>query len=550
MLGLGLVLPATASAAAPDATGRLLVTAEARRDGVPSGRRARGGRAPRAPAAQRPRRPADPPRHRAARAPGESLRALARRLRADPRVAARRSPSAARASRFKPNDPALSAAEPARDTAPGTTVEWWAARSGFLAGVGHQPGARARPSRSSTPASTTPSRARRARRATSRPSTPPGTARAAIDEVGHGTHVASLACAAADNGVGLAGAGLGCRLLIVKSDLSDSSVAGAIVWATDRGADAINMSFGTDGPRRRRAPSSTRIDYAYEHGVVLVAAAADDPSRSRATRPTSCSRRAPAPDLDAGQGPVGHRRGLQRPRAPLRRARHADLASPPTAPTERRGSGPPGLFGAFPRRRRRARARHARPAGAPVPLPHDLRGRRPLRLPAGHVDGRADGRRRRRAVRHLNPDLPAPRDRPPPQADRPPPGRARAGRPTSAGGSSTRAPRSRRAATIDRRAAGLEVRRLPGRTHAHARSRCAGAGGDSRAPGVVESGVAALRDLALDRRPHGARELAEHAASARAASRSRRGHRYGFFTIGRRQGGQPRGAAARRPTSR
>ena len=52
---------------------------------------------------------------------------------------------------------------------------------------------------------------------------------ATTDTAGHGTHVASLACGAGNNGVGLAGAGLRCRLLILKSDFSDSSVAKAIV---------------------------------------------------------------------------------------------------------------------------------------------------------------------------------------------------------------------------------------------------------------------------------------------------------------------------------
>src|SRR5947209_5732003 len=52
------------------------------------------------------------------------------------------------------------------------------------------------------------------------------------DQVGHGTHVASLACAATDNGLGIAGAGYGCRLVIEKTDFTDSSIAAAIIDAT------------------------------------------------------------------------------------------------------------------------------------------------------------------------------------------------------------------------------------------------------------------------------------------------------------------------------
>ena len=65
--------------------------------------------------------------------------------------------------------------------------------------------------------------------------------------------------------------------MVERSDLSDFSVAQSIVDATDRGADAINMSFGTDGSRPAAHGIVDAIDYAYKRGVVLVAAAADDP---------------------------------------------------------------------------------------------------------------------------------------------------------------------------------------------------------------------------------------------------------------------------------
>jgi serine protease len=100
------------------------------------------------------------------------------------------------------------------------------------------------------------------------------------DTDGHGTHVASLACAATDDGTGIAGTGGPvCRLIVEKSDLTDASVAAAIHDAVQHGAKVINMSFGGAG----RASSTMRraISYAVRHDVVLVAAAADDPTAAQ-----------------------------------------------------------------------------------------------------------------------------------------------------------------------------------------------------------------------------------------------------------------------------
>src|SRR5262249_49695508 len=40
------------------------------------------------------------------------------------------------------------------------------------------------------------------------------------DQVGHGTHVSSLACAATNNGIGIAGAGYDCKLVVEKTDFT------------------------------------------------------------------------------------------------------------------------------------------------------------------------------------------------------------------------------------------------------------------------------------------------------------------------------------------
>jgi serine protease len=203
---------------------------------------------------------------------GNGMRSLATRLRADPRVS--RVEVEHRASlRLQPNDPALTTPETAVGTAPGTPVEWWAARSNFPAAWDVSTGSGAVVAVIDTGAET--SHPDLADRVVGTRSFDSARTAATVDTVGHGTHVASLACGAGNNGIGLAGAGLRCQMLILKSDFSDSSVAAAIVWAVDHRADAITMSFGTDPGTQASQAVHDAIDYAYDHGVVMAAAAAD-----------------------------------------------------------------------------------------------------------------------------------------------------------------------------------------------------------------------------------------------------------------------------------
>ncbi|MDQ6847633.1 MAG: S8 family serine peptidase [Candidatus Dormibacteraeota bacterium] len=117
--------------------------------------------------------------------------------------------------------------------------------------------------------------------------------------------MAALACAATNNGIGLAGAGFNCRLVIEKSDFSDSSIAAAIVDATDRHVQALNMSFGPSDPTASGpAPDSEvrALGSAASRKVVLVAAAADRPIGEQGDPGNVLQPSGTGPDLFAGIG--------------------------------------------------------------------------------------------------------------------------------------------------------------------------------------------------------------------------------------------------------
>jgi serine protease len=203
---------------------------------------------------------------------GESLRALAARLRADPRVASVHAEQRF-ALRYVPDDPSFTTAE--RGEA-GTVTQWWAARENLPAAWDITTGAGARVAIIDTGVDATHPELANKIVASADFDDNPNDGPPTVDEQGHGTHVASLACAQSNNTVGIAGAGLGCDLMVAKTDLTEGSVAKAIVWAADNHADAINMSFGTDGTVAASDTLVQALHYADGKGAVLVAAAADN----------------------------------------------------------------------------------------------------------------------------------------------------------------------------------------------------------------------------------------------------------------------------------
>jgi len=96
-----------------------------------------------------------------------------------------------------------------------------------------------------------------------------------MDDHGHGTHVSGIAAAITNNGKGVAGVNWNSKILAIKAFDSngcgcDDAIIRGIQYASEHGAEVINMSFG--GPYYDPAIQDI-INYAYAQGCVLIAAA-------------------------------------------------------------------------------------------------------------------------------------------------------------------------------------------------------------------------------------------------------------------------------------
>lgn len=94
------------------------------------------------------------------------------------------------------------------------------------------------------------------------------------DDIAHGTHVAGIAAADADNGAGIAGISPTSPIYVYKACQGRfcwlGDVVSGIVDATDDGAKVVNLSFGG---AVALPPYRAAVDYALDHDVVVVAAA-------------------------------------------------------------------------------------------------------------------------------------------------------------------------------------------------------------------------------------------------------------------------------------
>ncbi len=114
------------------------------------------------------------------------------------------------------------------------------------------------------------------------------------DSVGHGTHVAGIAAAAANNSLGIAGLSYSSPIVAVgvfhndPTDgwiANDSDVADGILWVAQHGARVINMSLGGTGFSQTLCGAVTAAVSTYH---VVVVAAAGNASTATPTYPAAC----------------------------------------------------------------------------------------------------------------------------------------------------------------------------------------------------------------------------------------------------------------------
>ena len=101
---------------------------------------------------------------------------------------------------------------------------------------------------------------------------------------GHGTACAGVVGGVADNGIGLAGVSWNSKIMIVQIANKKwvgyyTNIALGIQYAADNGADVISLSFGSYNQDYEIVKDA--IDYAYDKGVVLFAAAGNDGTNNK-----------------------------------------------------------------------------------------------------------------------------------------------------------------------------------------------------------------------------------------------------------------------------
>jgi subtilisin family serine protease len=102
---------------------------------------------------------------------------------------------------------------------------------------------------------------------------------------GHGTHVAGLIAAAADNGLGGSGVAPSARILAIRVLDADNTgtpahVASGIDAAVTLGADIINLSLNWSAPSAALVPVTAAMKRAADAGIAVIVAAGNDAKSS------------------------------------------------------------------------------------------------------------------------------------------------------------------------------------------------------------------------------------------------------------------------------
>lgn len=114
----------------------------------------------------------------------------------------------------------------------------------------------------------------------------------AMDDHGHGTHVAGIAAAATNNSKGVAGVCPECKILPVKvldkwGGGTDDILVKGIDYAVQQGAQVINLSLGGNNCSKTLANA---INAAFEQGVLIIAASGNDGYKTSMAYPARSSR--------------------------------------------------------------------------------------------------------------------------------------------------------------------------------------------------------------------------------------------------------------------
>jgi len=98
-----------------------------------------------------------------------------------------------------------------------------------------------------------------------------------MDDSGHGTHCAGIIAAVLNNSIGIAGLAqvriMAEKAFNARGSGDDVDCTKAIVHAVDQGADVLSLSWGGYG---ESTLIHEAVEYAYDHGVLVIAAAGND----------------------------------------------------------------------------------------------------------------------------------------------------------------------------------------------------------------------------------------------------------------------------------